>query len=179
MDPMEDALVLADELGKNSTVPATFAAFMARRLPRVQFVLSQAHEILLNEMESDAAKKAVFAAGLGPRQAGITRVLSQPRRAGVAPAAGVAAAGHPVGEGAGQGEGGGGEAGGDLGRDGRGAGLLGRGGRHGVIVAARVPHRASRIALSISAVCDVNKSPQASLSFVWRPQLKPHPPGMR
>ena len=29
-------------------------------------------------MESAAAKKAVFAAGLGPRQAEITRVLSDP-----------------------------------------------------------------------------------------------------
>ena len=75
---MEDALVLADELGKNSIVPEALAAFMARRLPRVQFVLNQAHEILLNEMESDAAKKAAFAAGLGPRQAEITRVLSDP-----------------------------------------------------------------------------------------------------
>jgi 2-polyprenyl-6-methoxyphenol hydroxylase-like FAD-dependent oxidoreductase len=75
---MEDAVVLADELGKNSTVPAALAAFMARRLPRVQFVLNQAHEILLNEMESDAAKKALFAAGLGARQAEITRVLSDP-----------------------------------------------------------------------------------------------------
>ena len=78
MDTMEDALVLADELGRNSTVPATFAAFMARRLPRVQFVFNQAHKIRLNEMESDAAKKAVFAAGLGPRQAEIAPVLSDP-----------------------------------------------------------------------------------------------------
>jgi hypothetical protein len=44
----------------------------------VQFVLNQAREILLNEMESDAAKKAAFAAGLGARQAEITRVLSTP-----------------------------------------------------------------------------------------------------
>src|SRR6516162_2115781 len=50
------------------------------------------------------------------------------RGVGVAAAAGVAATGHPVGQGAGQGEGGAGEAGGDLGGDGRGAGLLGRGG---------------------------------------------------
>ena len=75
---MEDALVLADELDKNSTVPKALAAFMARRLPRVQFVLNQAHEILLNEMECDAAKKAASAAGLGARQAEITRVLSDP-----------------------------------------------------------------------------------------------------
>ena len=40
--------------------------------------LNQAHEILLNEMESDAAKKAAFAVGLGARQAEITRVLSDP-----------------------------------------------------------------------------------------------------
>src|SRR5512135_1866349 len=63
-------------------------------------------------------------------------------RVGVAAAAGVAAAGHPVGEGAGQGEAEVGEAGGDLGGDGCGAGLLGRGGRHVVIVAAGVPHPA-------------------------------------
>jgi 2-polyprenyl-6-methoxyphenol hydroxylase-like FAD-dependent oxidoreductase len=75
---MEDALVLADELGKDSTVLEALAAFMARRLPRVQFVLNQTHEILLNEMESEAAKKGAFAAGLGPRQAEITRVLSTP-----------------------------------------------------------------------------------------------------
>src|SRR6185369_7865561 len=62
------------------------------------------------------------------------------RGVGVAAAAGVAAAGHPVGQGAGQGEIHGGEAGGDLGGDGRGAGLLGRGGRHVVIVAGKVPH---------------------------------------
>ena len=75
---MEDALVLADELEKNSSVPEALASFMTRRLPRVQFVLSHAHEILMNEMESDAAKKAEFAAGLGARQAEITRVLSDP-----------------------------------------------------------------------------------------------------
>jgi hypothetical protein len=75
---MEDALVLADELDKNSSVPEALAAFMTRRMPRVQFVLSHAHEILMNEMESNAAKKAEFAAGLGARQAEITRVLSDP-----------------------------------------------------------------------------------------------------
>src|SRR5215469_3057577 len=57
------------------------------------------------------------------------------RGVSVAVAAGVAAAGQPVGEGAGQGEGEAGEAGGDLGGDGCGLGLLGRGGRHAVIVA--------------------------------------------
>jgi 2-polyprenyl-6-methoxyphenol hydroxylase-like FAD-dependent oxidoreductase len=75
---MEDALVLAHELEKNVSVPEALASFMTRRLPRVQFVLSHAHEILLNEMESDAAKKAEFAAGLGARQAEITRVLATP-----------------------------------------------------------------------------------------------------
>src|SRR5437867_1503658 len=64
----------------------------------------------------------------------------QPGRVGAAAAAGVPAAGHPVGEGAGQREAGAGEAGGDLGGDGRGAGLLGRGGRHVVIVAAGFWH---------------------------------------
>jgi hypothetical protein len=57
-------------------------------------------------------------------------------RVGVAAAARVSAAGHPVSEGAGEREGDAGEAGGDLGGDGRGAGLLGRGRRHVVIVAA-------------------------------------------
>jgi 2-polyprenyl-6-methoxyphenol hydroxylase-like FAD-dependent oxidoreductase len=75
---MEDALILADELDKNSSVPEALAAFMTRRLPRVQFILSHAHEILLNEMESNAAKKAEFAAGLGARQAEITRALAAP-----------------------------------------------------------------------------------------------------
>ena len=75
---MEDAPVLADELDKNRTVPKALAAFMTRRLPRVQFVLNHAHDILMNEMESDAAKKAAFAAGLGARQAEITRVLASP-----------------------------------------------------------------------------------------------------
>jgi 2-polyprenyl-6-methoxyphenol hydroxylase-like FAD-dependent oxidoreductase len=75
---MEDALVLADELGKNSSVPESLASYMTRRLPRVQFVLSHAHEILMNEMESDTVKKAEFAAGLGARQADITRVLAAP-----------------------------------------------------------------------------------------------------
>src|SRR6516165_10584871 len=70
----------------------------------------------------------------------------QLRGVGVAAAAGVAAAGEPVGDGAGQGEGGAGEAGGDLGGDGRGAGLLGRGGRHAVIVAAGVPLRGAEAA---------------------------------
>ena len=63
----------------------------------------------------------------------------QPGRVGVAAAARVPAAGHPVGESAGQGKAGPGE-GGDLGGDAGGAGLLGRGGRHVLIVAAGVPH---------------------------------------
>jgi hypothetical protein len=58
----------------------------------------------------------------------------------VAAAAGVAAAGHPVGDGAGEREGKAGQAGGDLGGDAAGLGLLGRGGRHAVIVAAEIPH---------------------------------------
>jgi hypothetical protein len=53
-------------------------ASMTRRLPRVQFVLSPAYEILMNEMESDAAKKAEFAAGPSARQAEITRVPASP-----------------------------------------------------------------------------------------------------
>src|SRR6266480_3242039 len=76
---------------------------------------------------------AVFLAG--PLVVGAVRA----GRVGAAAAAGVSAAGHPVGEGAGEREGDVGEAGGDLGGDGRGAGVLGRGGRHVVIVAARVP----------------------------------------
>src|ERR1700758_2619874 len=58
-------------------------------------------------------------------------------RVGVAAAAGVAAAGHPLGEGAGQDEAGLGGLG-DLAGDAGGAGPLGRGGRHGVIAAAGV-----------------------------------------
>ena len=61
----------------------------------------------------------------------------QPGRVGVAAAAGVAAAGHPLGEGAGQDEAGLGGLG-DLRGEAGGAGLLGRGRRHGVIVAAGV-----------------------------------------
>jgi 2-polyprenyl-6-methoxyphenol hydroxylase-like FAD-dependent oxidoreductase len=75
---MEVALVLADELDRHRTVPDALAAFMTRRLPRVQFVLNHAHEILMNEMESDAAKKSDFAAKLGARQAEISRVLTHP-----------------------------------------------------------------------------------------------------
>ncbi|MEU4227558.1 FAD-dependent monooxygenase [Nonomuraea sp. NPDC026600] len=75
---MEDALVLADELGPARPVPDALEAFMARRLPRVRFVQDHAHAILLNEMEGDSARKAAFAAGLGARQAEITRVLAAP-----------------------------------------------------------------------------------------------------
>ncbi|MBT2225719.1 FAD-dependent monooxygenase [Nonomuraea sp. NEAU-A123] len=75
---MEDALVLAAELDATRSVPDALAAFMARRLPRVRFVQDHAHAILLNEMESDSARKAAFAAGLGARQAEITRVLAAP-----------------------------------------------------------------------------------------------------
>jgi 2-polyprenyl-6-methoxyphenol hydroxylase-like FAD-dependent oxidoreductase len=75
---MEDALVLADELDKHPAVPTALEAFMARREPRVKFVLDHAHQILLNEMESDLARNAEFAAGLGAPQSEITRVLSAP-----------------------------------------------------------------------------------------------------
>ena len=69
----------------------------------------------------------------------------QLRGVGVAAAAGVAAAGEPVGDGTGQCVGEIGEAGGDLGGDGRGAGLLGRGGRHALIVTAEIPYTAHSI----------------------------------
>ena len=75
---MEDALVLADELGDATPVPEALSAFMSRRFDRVKFVQDHAHAILLNEMESDAVKKAQFAQGLGARQAEITRVLADP-----------------------------------------------------------------------------------------------------
>jgi 2-polyprenyl-6-methoxyphenol hydroxylase-like FAD-dependent oxidoreductase len=75
---MEDALVLADELDAHSAVPDALVAFMERRLQRVQFVQNHAHAILLNEMESDAGKKAAFAERLGARQAEIARVLATP-----------------------------------------------------------------------------------------------------
>ena len=102
---------------------------------------------------------AVFLAGplvVGAVQAG---------RVGVAAAAGVSAAGHPVGEGAGQREREVGEAGGDLGGDGRGAGLLGRGRRHGVIVAAGVPHLAHRIKYK----CCMPDADVAAYIGRWRP----------
>ncbi|GAA0984138.1 FAD-dependent oxidoreductase [Acrocarpospora macrocephala] len=76
---MEDAIVLADELRRHEDdVPKALAAFMRRRLPRVRYVQEEAHAILLNEMEADAAKKAIFAAGLGARQERITRRLAEP-----------------------------------------------------------------------------------------------------
>jgi 2-polyprenyl-6-methoxyphenol hydroxylase-like FAD-dependent oxidoreductase len=75
---MEDALVLAEELDEHSDMPSALAAYMRRRLPRVQFVLHHAHEILMNEMESDETKKAAFAAGLGARQAEIAQLLAEP-----------------------------------------------------------------------------------------------------
>src|SRR6478736_3319614 len=87
------------------------------------------------------------------------------RGVGVAAAAAVAAAGHPVGDGAGEREGGAGQAGGDLGGDGRGAGLLGRGGRHGVIVAARVPH----LAHSIKYKCCMEDAEVTAYIGRWRP----------
>lgn len=75
---MEDALVLADELERNSDIDMALANFMDRRQPRVTFVQDHAHEILMNEMESDAGKRANFAAGLGARQAEVTRALADP-----------------------------------------------------------------------------------------------------
>ena len=88
---------------------------------------------------------AVFLAG--PLVVGAVQL----RGVGVAAAAGVAAAGHPVGEGAGQREGGAGEAGGDLGGDGRRRGPAGPGWATRCHCRSRNP-RVSRIALSISAV---------------------------
>src|SRR5215469_13908288 len=87
------------------------------------------------------------------------------RGVGVAAAAGVSAAGHPVGEGAGQGEGEGGEAGGDLGGDGLRAGLLGRGGRHAVIVAAGIP----RLPHSVKYKCCMANADVAVYIGRWRP----------
>lgn len=75
---MEDALVLADELGRTDSVPAALAAFMDRRFERVKFVQDHAHAILMNEMESDGEKKAEFARNLGSRQEHITSVLATP-----------------------------------------------------------------------------------------------------
>src|SRR6266487_1520578 len=110
-------------------------------------------------------------AGGGPAVflAGPLVVVSGPlRRVGVAAAAGVAAAGHPVGEGAGQGEADGGEAGGDLGGDGRGAGLLGRGGRHGVIVAAGFWHLGHCIKYKC-CMPDAGNAEVAAYIGRWRP----------
>jgi len=88
------------------------------------------------------------------------------RGVGVAAAAGVSAAGEPVGEGAGQGEADVGEAGGDLGGDGLRAGLLGRGGRHVVIVAARVP----RLAHLVEYKCCMDADGEvAAYIGRWRP----------
>ena len=104
---------------------------------------------------------AVFLAG--PLMVGAVQL----RRVGVAAAAGVSAAGHPVGEGAGEREGGAGEAGGDLGGDGRGAGLLGRGGRYVVIVAARVPHSAHLV--EYKCCMDAADADVAAYIGRWRP----------
>ena len=87
------------------------------------------------------------------------------RRVGVAAAAGVSAAGHPVGQGAGQGEADFGEAGGDLGGDGRGAGLLGRGGRHAAIVAAEIP----RLTHLVEYKCCMGTAEDAAYIACWRP----------
>jgi len=75
---MEDALVLADELDRNGSVPTALTAFMQRRYPRVKFVQDHAHEILVNEMQTDEALKVKFAEGLGARQAEIARTLTSP-----------------------------------------------------------------------------------------------------
>jgi len=75
---IEDAIVLADELGTAADIDKALLRFADRRKPRVTFVQEQAHAILMNEMESDAEKKAAFAAALGERQAQITRVLASP-----------------------------------------------------------------------------------------------------
>ncbi|GHF35159.1 FAD-dependent oxidoreductase [Amycolatopsis bartoniae] len=76
---MEDAVVLADELDRTGDdVPAALNAFQRRRHPRVSYVQQQAHEILRNEMESDAERKAAFAAGLGARQQQIVDLLAKP-----------------------------------------------------------------------------------------------------
>ncbi|MEU5095387.1 FAD-dependent monooxygenase [Streptomyces sp. NPDC020996] len=72
---MEDAIVLADEL-LGQGVQDALASFMQRRYRRVKYVQDQAHAILQNEMESDIARKAAFAAGLGDRQTEITRLLA-------------------------------------------------------------------------------------------------------
>src|SRR5579859_1522669 len=93
------------------------------------------------------------------------------RGVGAAAAAGISAAGHPVGEGAGQGEADAGEAGGDLGGDGRGAGLLGGGGRHAAIVAARVPHPAHLVEYK----CCMDAAGAAAYIGRWRPSSVPPP----
>src|SRR6266702_407347 len=102
---------------------------------------------------------AVFLAG--PLVVGAVQL----RGVGAAAAAGVSAAGHPVGEGAGQREGDAGEAGGDLGGDGRGAGLLGRGGRHVVIVAAEIPG----LAHLIKYKCCMDPAEVTAYIRRWRP----------
>lgn len=75
---MEDAIVLADELDRAADIDEALMRFTSRRQPRVAFVQEHAHAILMNEMESDPAKKASFAAGLGQRQAEIARMLASP-----------------------------------------------------------------------------------------------------
>jgi 2-polyprenyl-6-methoxyphenol hydroxylase-like FAD-dependent oxidoreductase len=42
---MEDAMVLADELGKADTVDAALAAFMVRRLPRATTVVEASVQV--------------------------------------------------------------------------------------------------------------------------------------
>src|SRR5205823_828296 len=99
----------------------------------------------------------------GPLVVGAVRL----RGVGVAAAAGIPAAGHPVGDGAGQGEGEVGEAGGDLSGDGLRAGLLGRGGRHAVILAAEIPHSAH----SVKYKCCMDDADAAVAAYIgrWRP----------
>jgi 2-polyprenyl-6-methoxyphenol hydroxylase-like FAD-dependent oxidoreductase len=75
---MEDALVLGEVLAAEPTVAAALTSFMTRRYQRVKFVQAHAHEILMNEMQTDPAVKAAFAEGLGTTQAEIARVLSAP-----------------------------------------------------------------------------------------------------
>src|SRR6266567_8937471 len=97
----------------------------------------------------------------------------QPGRVGAAAAAGVAAAGQPVGDGAGQREGDAGQAGGDLGGDLGGAGLLGRGGRHAVIVAAEIP----RLPHSVKYKCCMDSVNADVVAYIrrWRPSSVPPP----
>jgi hypothetical protein len=92
----------------------------------------------------------------------------------VAAAAGVSAAGLPVGDGAGQGEGETGEAGGDLGGDGCGLGLLGRGGRHAAIVAAGI----GCLARSVEHKRCMDNAENAEVAAYigrWRPSSVPPP----